>query len=226
MRISVLQVSLPFLTALPSSTNGRLGVATRVRERRQFPRVRSNSKPPPEEPSIPEPSSASTKEPLRTNQISLPQSELTALRSRIHALEDALQTECTARQELKRLLATREPSIVDEEEGDSRAPEEHAASARELSSIISREAAACFFKASLGSVHPLLTPHLLDIKKIAEILASSANEVNGVDDPNVSDSDPTSEMIDAFGTLAIHNGDSVQFLGASATEVCLINSLS
>lgn len=145
---------------------------------------------------------------------------------RIRALEDALGIEFSARQEGAggrgrgrglEDVSTPAPALAP-------IPELRSAASR-----LEENSAARIASRSLGAVHPLLVPDLLDIKKDIDafvpydasaslkdgggmITGTGGKGDDGVDEGG-------KDMITAFGTLSIRDGKNMRFLGASATEV-------
>lgn len=138
--------------------------------------------------------------------------KLVAMSNRICALENALQIECTARQTLEHQLSKAEDT--------SQVSEERAANALESLTASSGGPSSLLDKASPITMHALLAPDLLDIKKGMELLAAPSSEGKSADEAPDSDDESISEMIDTFGMLAIQNGHNAHLVGASATEVC------
>lgn len=138
---------------------------------------------------------------------------------RIRALEDALGIEFSARQAGAGagglgLEGISTPAL---------APE-----SRSTASRLEENSAARIASRSLGAVHPLLVPELLDIKKDIDAFvphdASASKDGGGMITGTGGKGDDGVEeggkdMITAFGTLSIRDGKNMRFLGASATEV-------
>lgn len=140
---------------------------------------------------------------------------MVAMSERIRALEDALKRECLARRaphpggttdtQEKAGIKTRCELEVEEEKAE-------------------QERIGSYAQDYSDTIHPLLTPTLLEIKYGVDALAIAADEIQNADESirNEIDSNSTaSEMISAFGTLSISDGRSMRFLGTSATEVGL-----
>ena len=129
--------------------------------------------------------------------------KLTAMSERIRALEDALQIEFSARNQEAR------PALEHLSDVDTSADDNSAAR------IASR---------SMGAVHPLLIPRMLDIKKDIDAFIPDSQsgrlrlgEGGGGEEDALEGA--ASDMMTAFGTLSISDGKNMRFLGASATEV-------
>lgn len=182
------------------------------RERRRRTQAQRDVCPPPPEPISSESSPAVSDEPteIRPSELSKTRpteslwTKLSTMSDRIHALEDALQMECTARQALERIVNS-QLSRADEE-GTSK--ETVVTDLKEMPLNEPQEE-----PLTVDAVHPLLVSNLLDVKKGIERYASPLVETKNTESGN------TDEMTCAFGMLSIRDGHYSRFMGAFAAEV-------
>ena len=159
--------------------------------------------------------------PSRTIQPDNSWTKLKLMSERIRALEDALQIEYATRQALERMLVSQRNSLDGKHDTADSSKMQDVFQSNDAANTGPRETLSNLNSVNNDRIHPLLTPNLLNIKKVVELHASaqSNTEVGNTDD--IPDGESTTDMISAFGMLSIRDGHTVRFMGASAAEVCL-----